>query len=465
MSWTEELLNGDFAALDHYIAEGGDVNDIDDYGFTPLIEAALTDNIELGKYILSKGANVNKPDLTGRTALHWTVDNANVAFSEILLQRGANPNASTRAGQPVLMYPLLRQQKSLKELLYHFGANLAFAQDFINAKLLGHRFELTGDVDIVNAAGEFIEIDFEGFILEFTLEVLRDSLVRYKNNYAARHMRAYFDKLTPIIKTFANASQLLKYQHNALYPQRYAAQIKKLLTQPLLLLPIAYEGHAVSIMIAGDYLAKCDRGENSLREGTVNIYRVQRPERLNEDLFGYLLYKQQTESFIHQQLNQVLELQPLCQLPLSPQISGNCSWANIEGSVPTLYFLLLLQNPQAPGQTLSSLMDETLFFYQQWHMWDQDRALEQCMHGLRKISPARQASRAAILATILFQSCHYGNKKDMERAEKILRILTLPAYNYILNSYLKVYYKDKKTKQGNNLLNILDDWGIYLEDI
>lgn len=466
MNWVEELLDGNIEGLEAYIAEeGGDINDIDPYGFTPLIEATIADKIEVGQAILDKGAQINKPDVTGRTALHWTIDNGNLAFSEMLLQRRADPNAYTRAGQPLLIYPLLRQQKALKELLYRYNANLSFAQDFINTKLLGHRFQLTGDVDIVNAAGEFIEVDFEGFILEFTLEVLKNSLTRYKNNFAARHMRPYFDKLALIMKSFENASQLLKYQHSMHHPQRYATQIKKLLTTSPLLLPIAYEGHAISIMVLGEYLAKCDRGENSLREGTVNIYRVQRLKKLNEDLFGFLLYKQQSESFIHHQLNQVLELQPLCQLPISPQISGNCSWANIEASVPIMHFLLALQDPKSQGRDLNELIEETMYFYRQWHTWDQDRALNECIQDFAKASPSRQASKAAILGTILFQSCKYGNKKDMDRADKILKILTLPQYTYILNSYIKVYYQDKKTAQGSNLLNILDDCGIYLEDM
>ncbi|KTC84328.1 hypothetical protein [Legionella cincinnatiensis] len=47
-------------------------------------------------------------------------------------------------------------------------------------------------------------------------------------------------------------------------------------------------------------------------------------------------------------------------------------------------------------------------------------------------------------------------------AEKILKVLTLPEYEYILKSYLEEYCIKRLTKRGNNLLKILDDCGINL---
>ncbi len=82
--------------------------------------------------------------MTGQTALHWAVNNDNVEISRLLLQFGADPNAYSDNGQPVLFYPLLRHHQELIKLLSDKGANREFAQDYIQAKLLGHRFELKG---------------------------------------------------------------------------------------------------------------------------------------------------------------------------------------------------------------------------------------------------------------------------------------------------------------------------------
>ena len=48
----------------------------------------------------------------------------------------------------------------------------------------------------------------------------------------------------------------------------------------------------------------------------------------------------------------------------------------------------------------------------------------------------------------------------VKRADKILKVLTLPEYYYILQSYLEVYCIRRLTRKGNNLLKLLDDCGV-----
>ena len=75
-------------------------------------------------------------------------------------------------------------------------------------------------------------------------------------------------------------------------------------------------------------------------------------------------------------------------------------------------------------------------------------------------SKVRQISKAAALGAILFQSCQYGSDEDMRRSEKILDVINVSKYAYILKSYLTVYCEERLTPKGNNLLQILDDYGI-----
>ena len=88
---------------------GEDVNQIDEYGFTPLIEAAIVDNIEISQLLLDQGADPNQQDVTGGTALQWAAENNNLRLCKLLLEHKANPNAYNFAGQPVLVMPTLRQ--------------------------------------------------------------------------------------------------------------------------------------------------------------------------------------------------------------------------------------------------------------------------------------------------------------------------------------------------------------------
>lgn len=454
MTIANDIISCRIPDFDHYLSQGESLDDIDEYGFTPLIECAITRQINIAEQLLARGVDVNKGDVTGRTPLHWAVDNEDIDMARLLLGRGADANAYTSSGLSVLVYPLLRGQDALKHLLYQYGAKIDFALDFINGKLLGHRYELSGDVDIVNAKGEFIELDYEGFILEFTVAVIKDSLRRFTSSYSTRHLRTHFPLIYNIMDAFDAASSLLQLQHQPRLTEQHGEQIKKLITTPLLILPVASRGHAFCFIRYGDWWAKIDRGENSLKEGSVNIYRITRPEQVDFNFIQQLLYKKQDRNFFHQTINKYLGLQPVLQIPMAAQISGNCSWANIQAAVLVAYALQQLDDVSAFSTV------EATAIYDFWVEWDQDRALEEGVHRFYLANPVRKASFAAMLAAVLFQSCDHGNSHHIIRAEKIIPILTIPEYYYILQSYLQAYCIRRLTRKGNNLLKLLDDCGI-----
>ena len=98
--------------------------------------------------------------------------------------------------------------------------------------------------------------------------------------------------------------------------------------------------------------------------------------------------------------------------------------------------------------------------YDEWVEWDKDRALDECIQRFYLANPVRRASYASMLAAVLFQSCDHANSQHVHRAEKIITILMLPEYYYILESYLNTYCIKRLTRKGNNLLKLLDDCGI-----
>lgn len=440
------------------------IDQIDEYGYTPLIQTAIVNSLPKAKLIYEAGADIDFTDLTGRTALHWAVENNNVELARYFLENRANPNAYTRAGQPLLAMPVLRNQNAIKKLLYEYGADLNFAQDFINAKLLGHRFELEGRVDILDNTGKFIEIEFEGFYLEFSLAIVADSLRDFKNNFGGKHLRQFFPHIQAIIKALQVGAELVKYQHYLVEIQEHEERINTLLDMHPLLIPIAYYGHAISLIKYDDWLIRCDRGEYGRDHGPVIFYRMGRPELLNKAMIKNLLYKRQGKEFIDQGLIDMLQLKPVAQLPLSLQITGNCSWANIEAVVPTMLFLLLLQEQRSSNLVnIEECKAQALYFYKEWLEWDKNRALYFCMNSFYQSTPARKACKAAILAAILFQKCAYLKSEDRVKAEKILPILTLPEYDYILKSYFQVFLPIKDNQEIKNLSEFLDEYGIDVQ--
>lgn len=449
---TDEILLGTPERVARMLKDGADVNEIDVYGFTPLIEAVIMNSMENVEQLLQHGAEINKKDMVGRTALHWAVDNQNLQLSQFLLEKGAQANAYNKDGQSILVQPLLRQQQNFKTLLYHHGADLKFAQDYINAKLIGHRFELAGIGYIANPKETFIEVNFEGFFLEFSIAIIFDSLRRYKNNYAARNLRSYFPYFQKMISAFAIAEELIQYQHYTVKVDQHLSKIKKLLNTDLLIIPIAHRGHATTFIRYHNFLLKCDRGANSKIEGSVVVYEVGKPQALSDEFIMSLIYKKQSPEFMQSGLKQFLGLNPIMTLPVPPQLTGNCSWANVEACVPAILFLLLHEQ----SGDIQSSIDAALSFFNEWHEWDKDRALYDCIQYFYSGSVASRASKAVILAMVLFQRCDASKPKDLERAEKILEILTMPEYGELLKKFVKTYCKNKDNKFGQNLLNLLE---------
>jgi hypothetical protein len=454
MTIASDIIHRRMPEFDAYLREGESLDDIDEYGFTPLIESIITRQVSIAEELIIRQVDVNKPDVTGRSPLHWAVDNNDLEIAQLLLRHGANANAYTPNSLSVLVYPVLRRQDPLKHLLYQHDAKLDFALDFIYGKLLGHRFELKGDVDIVNAENEFVELDYEGFILEFTIAILRDSLRRFTSSYSTRHIRDSFPFLYTIMDGLTIADELLQYQHHPKISDDNLHRINELLQSPMLILPAASRGHALCFIRYHEWWAKIDRGENSLKEGSVNLYRITRPEAFNLNFIQDFLYKKQNRSYFHQLINQQLGLMPIVTLPLESQIAGNCSWANVQAVIPTAH---IMQELEQFGE-VDPLQALTL--YEEWVEWDKERALDECISRFYSANPLRKASIAAMLGAVLFQACDYNKHHHLERAEKILKILVLTDYEYIIKSYLREYCVKRLTHKGNNFLKLLDDCGV-----
>ncbi|WP_367606433.1 Dot/Icm T4SS effector AnkH/LegA3 [Legionella sp. W05-934-2] len=453
MTLAQDIINGRMPDFEAYLNEGESLDDIDEYGFTPLIECAIARRPDVAEKLLRRNVEIEKTDVTGRTALFWAVDNEDKEMIELLVKYHANVNSYTQGGMPILVYPILRHRDSLKRYLLHQGANLDFALDYVQAKLLGHRFELRGDVDIVNAKGEFVQVDYEGFILGFTVDLLKDSLIRFVKSYATKHLKSHFSYFQRMIGAFEVAQQLLNLQYVVELNEQHRKILTQISHQELLILPAASRGHAMAFVRLGPYWAKIDRGENAKKEGSVNIYRMNHPEAVTGKFIETFLMQKQPRHFFHRQINDILGLVPIEKIPLSVQISGNCSWANIQGIIPVAYVMQsMLANEYVDYQQALSL-------YEFWMDWDKDRAIEATIYRFSYVNEARKASLVAMLAGVLYQACDAENANDLKRAEKILPILHHRDFRYVLTSYLEHYCIKRLTKKGNNLLKILDDLG------
>ncbi len=458
MTLTDLIIYGTHAELKQALEKIEDVNYLDEYGYTPLIETAVINDTQKAKLLLEK-ADVNQRDITKRSALHWAVSNDNVELCQLLLEKGADANAYSFSSEPVLAKAVLRNHQEIKNLLTTHGADYTFAYDYIQTKLIGHSFELIGSVDIVDTQSVFAEVDYEGFYLEFCLDLIGFSLENFQRNYAARTIRPWFITLKTIIAALKNAQKLLKYDHYLLKKNFTLDKIQAYIDHEALIIPISQEAHAISLVKCGSLLAICDRAEGN---HLLPIYYMNRPSKLDAALIANLMYQKHSLEALTQILQTTLSMQKVDEIPLSAQVIGNCSWANTEATIPVLAYLLALNNPHNFADKADKMTD-SLELFQRWRDWHMQRSLDFLIKNFKLASPARKAFIVALLAAILFQTCSAENLAHVARAKQIIPILKTKEYAYVLESYLEFYSKRKKTAAGENLKALLKKYQIENE--
>lgn len=458
----QAIIQRQYAVVNQYLNSGGEVNTIDEYGFTPLIETAIVNDINLTKLLLEFGADPNQEDLIGGTALHWAVENSNLEMSRLLLSKGANPNASNNNGEPIMVKPILRNQTDLKLLLYENDVSAAFAMDFINAKLVGHRYDMRGSVDIVNPEGRFVEVGMEGFFLEFSLNLVRYSLEQYTQNYAARKSQQDFPILSACISALATAGKLIQFQQYQTDLSQHQVAIDEFLDRELLIIPSNFDGHAITFIIYKDILIKCDRRKINETLNGINVFRMRKPQNMTKTIMRKLIFEKKSENFIEKGLARELDLELKVRVLMAPQMSGNCSWANVVACVPAIYYLLTDGVELKSNNGFVDLGHPALELYQHWRDWDRLRALQYFIKEFANADKKRRASIASLLGTVLFQRFDADNPQQAETARRIIKVLKTPGYEYVLRTYLDYYYKTKRTKAGLNLKKLIDNAESYL---
>ena len=157
-----------------------------------------------------------------------------------------------------------------------------------------------------------------------------------------------------------------------------------------------------------------------------------------------------------------LGLEHIETIPTESQITGNCSWANVEASVAALLAMQFLEGVTDPHARIEA-REKALRFHAAWIEWDKDRALHLVMQRFEKAERPRKASIASLLGKVLFHRCHYSSSTGVARAKKILEILTVDDFSFVLSSYIQSYcHPDHATPQGERFKKLLAKCGVKI---
>src|SRR5262249_1984822 len=98
---------GDMDSVKNLLDGGADVNQVNEYGWSPLLTGTNNRHYKLGPSLMSRGANVNTANKGGWTPLYLATDNRNIEggdypvskpdmdhleYIKMLLDHGANPD-------------------------------------------------------------------------------------------------------------------------------------------------------------------------------------------------------------------------------------------------------------------------------------------------------------------------------------------------------------------------------------
>jgi len=122
------VREGDLDTVKALVEAGADVNQVSEFGWSPLLTARQNSFYRIGEYLLEKGANPNIANEGGWNPLYIATDNRNIeggdyptrkpdmdhlAFIRLLLDNGADPNlrmASSTETRTIFTHQWLREE-------------------------------------------------------------------------------------------------------------------------------------------------------------------------------------------------------------------------------------------------------------------------------------------------------------------------------------------------------------------
>jgi ankyrin repeat protein len=119
------VYHNDVELVEKLISAGANVKTANDYGATPMSEAAVIGNPKVLRALLGAGADVESANADGQTALMVIARTSNVEAAKLLLRKRANVNArETWRGQTPLMWAAAEGQPAMVKLLVEHGAEV-----------------------------------------------------------------------------------------------------------------------------------------------------------------------------------------------------------------------------------------------------------------------------------------------------------------------------------------------------
>lgn len=123
-SLSEEAECGSPESLGEWLRQGSDPNEIDPYGYTPLVNASLRGCTKSVKILINNGADVNMKAIHGYCPLHAASQNGYTELADTLIDNGADTEVKNEDGDTPLMLAVRSEHAAVVDLLCKRGCNM-----------------------------------------------------------------------------------------------------------------------------------------------------------------------------------------------------------------------------------------------------------------------------------------------------------------------------------------------------
>lgn len=399
-------LIGDTARINELLHAGYDMNAPDDFGHSALDLAIYYHQTDAALLLLNQGDLIQNGvrDLTLALSLNnETVANAIVHHPQF-------------DGDSVAYRAFASNQIAILNYLNKEQIPMPMTKTLLVAKMLAHRFSLDGEIKINIDSREFF-VELEGHHNKVTALECYLSFQEYIENLKKQPtLPEYFDSYLHTLEAlqFAANENINGHLYMSKLYESYLSQ------SPIpLFIPSGWDGHAVGIVIFGDSLYKCNRGQGSDHEHGIVAYKIGNFQGFDEALFDKLLYALGSSDFIQVELDEILDLTEMGRFEAAPQTVGNCAWFS---AIESVHAILLAEMSE---QTSSSSTTATLAnsIYKDWLDFDLTYSLTQ----LQSIgSESANEVLDSVLHSILSSQHDAQDPNHIERALNILQFVENP---------------------------------------
>ena len=129
-SLNDAATTGDLETLEALIQGGADVNEKNNKGYVPLIQAASNAHEQCVELLIRAGANVNIVDKLGRMVLITAVEKCSYRCVKMVLKAGADVNQRNTNGSTSLLHASKEINYNCAKLLIRSGADVNIVDDF-----------------------------------------------------------------------------------------------------------------------------------------------------------------------------------------------------------------------------------------------------------------------------------------------------------------------------------------------